>query len=69
VERLTELGPWSGWSQCSLSSAQMAFQGGIHVSVYLSKQFMHWHFDNYFYLAVFKAMFVKILILVFAVVR
>jgi len=47
----------------------MAFQGGIHVSVYLSKQFMHWHFDNYFYLAVFKAMFVKILILVFAVVR
>jgi hypothetical protein len=69
VARLTELGPWLGWSQCNLSSAYMAFQGGLHVSVYLSKHFIHWHFDNHFYLVVFKAMFVKILILVFATVR
>ena len=46
-----------------------AIQGGICVSMYLYGCFKCWHFDNHFYLVVFKIMFANLLILVVEVLR
>jgi len=48
-------------------AAQTAFQEGLCIAVYISQHFKHWHFDYHFYLAVFEAIFMNVLILVVAV--
>ena len=51
--------------RAAVAAAQKGFEGGLAISVYF---FITFHFDNHFYLAFFKAMFVKVLILAVAIV-
>jgi hypothetical protein len=43
--------------------------GGGRISGYLSKGFKLWCCDNHFYVAVFRTMFVNVLILAVAILR
>jgi hypothetical protein len=47
--------------------ARSALQEGRCIAVYISQHFKPWHFDKHFYIAVFKAVFMNVLILVDAV--
>jgi hypothetical protein len=46
----------------AVSAAQEVFRGLFHISIYIFKRLERWHFDNHFYLAVFKTTSANILI-------
>jgi hypothetical protein len=47
---------------------QSEFQG-LRIYICFFSVFSHWYFDNHLYLLIFKAVFVKIIILVVAILK
>lgn len=55
-------------SGTAISAPQSEFQG-LRLYVYFFSGFYHWYFDNHLYLVIFKSIFVKVIILVVAILR
>jgi hypothetical protein len=51
--------------QAASNASQRLFQVGLCIYVYLFSHLKHWHIDNHFFPAVFRALFVDVLILVY----